>query len=333
MLLWRPAVSQKRELTSLGLAAQTQNPSYLAVRPDGAYLYAVNEDGAGFVSAFRIDRQSGKLTPLNRVSSRGSGPCALSVDSTGKFVVAANYASGSVVLFPIKADGSLGQPTGFDPHEGSSVDPQRQEGPHAHSAIFSPDNRFALSADLGVDRIYVYLFNSARGTLSAAGSAGVQPGSGPRHLAFRPDGRFVYAINELTATLATFAWDGAMVRRIATASALPEGYQGTKSGAEIQMHPNGRTLYVSNRGEANDIALFDIDPQTGMPTPAGHVSSGGRTPRSFSLDPTGRYLLAANQDSNNVVVFRVNPVNGQLTPTGKTVDISAPVCVQFVAAE
>ncbi len=321
------------ELTSLGLAAQTQDPSFLAVRPGGAYLYAVNEGGAGFVSAFRVDRKTGKLTPLNRVSSRGSSPCALSVDSTGKFVVAANYGSGSVVLFPIKADGSLAQPTVFDQHEGSSVDPQRQEGPHAHSAIFSPDNRFVLSADLGVDRIYIYLFDAARGVLSPAGSADVQPGSGPRHLAFHPDGKFVYAINELTSTVTAFAWDPMTLRKTATVAALPEGYQGPKSGAEIQVHPNGRFLYASNRGEANDIAIFSIDAQTGRPTPAGHVASGGRTPRSFSLDPTGRYLLVANQDSNNVVAFRVDPINGQLTPTGKTVAVSAPVCVQFVAAE
>ncbi len=321
------------ELTTIGLAAEAINPSFLASDPKGAYLYAVGEAGGGVVSAFRIDRKTGKLTPLNRVSSRGSSPCALSVDRTGKFVFAANYGSGSVALFPIKADGSLAEASVFDQHHGSSVNPQRQAGPHAHSAIFSPDNRFALSADLGTDLVYVYRFDAAHGTLSPAGSGAVPPGSGPRHLAFHTNGRFVYAINELASTVTAFAWNAGTLQQMATVPALPAGYQGLKSGAEIQVHPSGRFLYASNRGDANDVAIFTIDGATGKITAAGHVPSGGRTPRNFSIDPTGQYLFAANQDSNNVTVFRIDPLSGGLTPTGKTIPISAPVCVQFVAAE
>ena len=320
-------------LTSLGLAAQTENPSFLAVDPQGTHLYAVNENEAGTVSAFRIDRTGGKLTPVSRVSSGGSSPCALAVDRAGRFVLAANYGSGSVTLFRIRTDGSLAVASAFDQHKGSGIDRQRQAGPHAHSASFSPDDLFALSADLGVDLIYIYRLDARRGRLSPAGYGGVAPGSGPRHLAFHPNGRFAYAINELTSTVTAFAWDAGALKAIGTVPALPQGYQGPKSGAEIQVHPNGKFLYASNRGEANDIAIFNIDVQTGRLTPAGHVPSGGRTPRSFSVDPSGQYLFVANQDSNNVVVFHIDPINGQLTSTGKSLAISAPVAVQFVPAE
>jgi 6-phosphogluconolactonase len=333
-------------LTSIGLAAQTDNPSFLAVNPRGPYLYAVNENEAGAVSAFRIDRATGNLRPLNRIGSGGSSPCALAVDLSGRFVLAANYGNGSVLLFPIRSDGSLAPASAFDQHKGSSIDRQRQAGPHAHSAAFSSDGRFALSCDLGVDLIYVYRLGVARGrlpaaghgdavrgTLTAVGYGGVAPGSGPRHLAFDPNGRFAYAINEMASTVTAFTWNAGALKAIATVPALPQDYQGPKSGAEIQVHPNGRFLYASNRGEANDIAIFSIDATTGRLTPAGHVASGGRTPRSFSIDPSGQYLFAANQDSNNVTVFRVDPMNGGLTPTGANIVVSSPVSVQFVAAE
>ncbi len=220
-------------LTSLGLAAQTENPSFLAAGPRGMHLYAVNENEAGSVSAFRIDRKTGKLTPLNRVPTAGSSPCALAVNHSGRFVLAANYGSGSVSLFPIKANGSLAPASAFNHHNGSSINAQRQAGPHAHSASFSPDDRFALSADLGVDLIYVYGFDAKRGTLATVGYGHVTPGSGPRHLAFHPNGKFVYAISELAATVTAFTWNEGALKAIAAVSALPPGYRGPKSGAEI----------------------------------------------------------------------------------------------------
>ena len=320
-------------LTSLGLAAQTENPSFLAAGPGGTYLYAVNENEVGSVSAFRIDRKTGKLTPLNSISTSGSSPCALAVNYSGRFVLAANYGSGSVSLFPIKADGSLAPASAFNHHNGSGVNPQRQAGPHAHSASFSPDDRFAFSADLGVDLIYIYGFDAKRGTLTTVGYGHVTPGSGPRHLAFHPNGKLVYAIDELAATVSAFAWREGVLKPITAVSTLPPAYRGPKSGAEIGVHPNGRFLYASNRGQANNIAIFYVDPQTGKLTPAGHVPSGGMTPRSFSIDPSGQYLFVANQDSDNVVVFHIDPKTGQLTQTGKTLAVSAPVAVQFVAAE
>jgi 6-phosphogluconolactonase len=322
-----------RALSRAGLAAETENPSFLAIHPNGDYLYAVNETGDGHLSAFRIDHKTGQLTPLNRVSSRGASPCALSVDRTGRYVLAANYGSGSVALFAIKGDGSLAEAAAFDQHKGASADRERQRGPHAHSAVFSPDNRFALSADLGTDRIYVYRFDAARGTLTAAGSVEVPPGSGPRHLAFHPNGRFVYAINELAATVTAFAWDEGTLKQIATVPALPRSYGGPKSGAEIQVHPNGRFVYVSNRGEANDIAIFAIDAASGGLVPVGHATSGGRTPRYFGFDPTAQYVFVANQDSDAVTVFRADPATGRLTATGGTIAIGAPVSVEFAAAE
>jgi len=321
------------ELSSLGLAARTENPSFLAVAPDGMHLYAVNENEAGSVSAFGIDRKTGKLTPLNSVSSGGSSPCALAVSHNGKFVLAANYGSGSVDVFPIKPDGSLAPASSFDRHSGSGINPQRQAGPHAHSASFSWDDRYAFSADLGADLIYIYGFDAVRGTLVTVGYGHVTPGFGPRHVAFHPNNKFAYVVDELAATVSVFRWRAGALRPITAVSTVPPGYRGPKSGAEILVHPNGRFLYASNRGQLNDIAIFLVDQATGRLTASGHVASGGITPRSFGIDPTGQYLFVANQDSDNLVVFRVDPTSGQLAPTGKTLAVSAPVAVQFVAAE
>jgi 6-phosphogluconolactonase len=320
------------KMTSLGLAAASQNPAYLAIRPGGDYLYAVNEVREGRVSTFRADRKSGKLTPVGSFSSRGDGPCALSVDPSGKYVMAANYGSGSVALYRIKADGSL-EEAGFDQHTGKGADPKRQEGPHAHAAIFSPDGRYALSADLGVDRIYVYRVGGAASALEALEPARLAPGSGPRHLEFHPNGKFVYSINELTATVTAFAWNAGALTEIETVPALPAGYAGPKSGAEIAIHPNGGFLYVSTRGDSNDIAVFAIDAAKGTLTLVEHVASGGRNPRYIGFDATGEYLVAANQETNNVVVFRVNAKTGKLTDTGMQIGIGAPVCVKFAPAE
>ena len=321
------------KLTDIGLVARTENPSYLAVDPRGAHLYAANENNIATVSAFSIDRMTGKLVPLNQLSSRGASACALAVNHAGTLLFAANYRSGNVILFPIRPDGGLSEASYVDQHQGSSVNAQRQEKPHAHAAVFSPDDRFALSADLGVDQIYLYRVDPKRRILMPHGMAGVLPGAGPRHLTFTPDGKFVYVINELASTVTAFSWNAGVMKQIETVPALPKDYTGPKSGAEIQVHPDGRFLYASNRGEANDIAIFKIDPQTGRLTAAGHVPSGGRTPRNFAIDPTGWYLFAANQDSDNITLFRIDAKTGGLTPSGKTIAISAPVCVQFVPAE
>src|SRR5580704_1711771 len=330
------------EIAELGLAAETTNPSFVALHPNGRFLYAVNEVGkykgpnSGGVSAFSIDRATGKLTFLNEVASRGADPCYIIVDKGGKNVLVANYTGGSVAVFPVKADGKLGEASDFVQHLGSSVDPKRQGEPHAHSVVLSPDNRFAVVNDLGLDKLLVYRFGPEKGTLKPndppAGS--IKPGSGPRHFAFHPNGRFAYAINEMGNTVTAFDWDGDLgtFHELQTVPTLPQGFTGENTTAEIAVHPSGRFLYGSNRGH-DSIVAFAIDPAKGTLTFVEDDSTQGKEPRNFALDPTGGYLFAANQNSNTVVVFRVDPKNGHLTPTGQKFDVPSPVCVTFVAAE
>jgi len=330
------------KLTAVELAGETASPSFLAVDPGLHYLFAANEIGdysgtkSGSVSSFAIDRHSGKLTALSTVSSRGADPCFVSVDKTGKNVLVANYTGGSVAVLPVKAGGKLGEATDFKQHLGSSVDPKRQGEPHAHSIVLSPNDRFAVVNDLGLDKLLVYRFDSQKGTLTPnnppAGT--VKPGSGPRHFAFHPNGRFGYSINEMGNTVTAFDWNGDLgtLHEIQTISTLPEGFTGENTTAEIAVHPSGRFLYGSNRGH-DSIVVYAIDPAKGTLTLVEDVLTGGKEPRNFALDPTGRYLFAANQNSNTVVVFRVNPENGRLTPSGEKIEVPSPVCVTFVAAE
>ena len=329
-------------LTPIGLAAKATNPSFLALHPNHHYLYAVNEVDAmegrktGGVSAYSIDLITGKLKFLNMVPSGDPGPCHVTVDLTGKYVLVANYGVGSVAVFPILSDGSLGKATAFLPHAGHSKDPKRQEGPHAHSIYTSPDNRFVVSADLGTDQVYIYRFDSAQGTLTPNDppSVSVPLGSGPRHFAFDPAGKFGYVIEEMGSSLTAFSYDAELgqLRALETISTVPGDYKGYNDCAELTMHPTGRFLYGSNRGH-NSITVFAVDPLKGTPAPIQYVSTQGKTPRSFGIDPTGNYLIAANQDSGSLVVFRINTGTGRLTPTGQKVDIRAPVCVVFEPAE
>jgi len=329
------------KITPMGLAVETPNPSFLAVHPNGRFLYAANEhepgDGPGKnnnVSAFAIDTKTGKLTFLNKVSSRGEGPCHLFVDKTGKTLVVANYNSGSVAAFPIQADGRLGEATSFQQHHGSSVDRARQMGPHAHFIQPSPDNRFALTADLGLDQVLVYRLDPAKSTLTPNDPpfAKVEPGSGPRHLAFHPTTKWVYVNGEMKSNVTVFTYDAAKgaLQPIQTVSTLPAGFTGTSSTAEIQVDRGGRFLYVSNRGH-DSIAVFSIDPSTGKLTPVDHTSTMGKTPRHFTLDPSGSYLFASNQNSSSIAVFRVNASTGRLTPGQTLTDVAEPVCMVFVA--
>ena len=328
------------ELTSPRLAGAAVNPSFLALHPSRPLLYAVGEiadfaDGdSGAVSAFAIDPATGQLTALNQQSSKGAGPCHLVVDATGGSVLVANYGSGSVASLPIGRDGSLGEAASAIQHTGSSVIPGRQAGPHAHSINLDAANRFAVAADLGLDKMLVYRFDAKRSTLTANDppATRVAPGGGPRHFAFHPSGRFAYVNNEITSSVTAFAYnaDRGVLTELQTLSTLPDGFDGNNSTAEVQVHPSGRFLYCSNRGH-NSLAIFTIYRQTGRLTHVGNESTGGRTPRNFGIDPTGRYILAANQASDSVVVFRVNNETGQLTPTGHTIDVPTPVCVKFAA--
>jgi 6-phosphogluconolactonase len=332
---------EKGQLTSIGVAAESVDPSFLAVHPNGKYLYAVNEIGnfngsvSGAVSAFAIDAKTGTLKLLNQVATRGAGPCYISLDKNGSFVLVANYDSGSIASFPVRDDGTIGTASGFVQHSGTGPNKERQEGPHAHWIATSPDNRFALAADLGLDQILIYGFDPSRGTFtpSVSGFAKLKPGSGPRHLAFHPNGKFAYVLSEMESSVTAFSYQpktGAMTS-LQSISALPADYSGAKEAAEIAVHPSGKFLYTSNRGH-DSIAAFAIDEKKGTLKSLGQVLTGGKTPRHFAIDPTGNYLLAENQESNNIVIFHIDSASGNLTPTGQTIEVPSPVCITFVPA-
>ena len=326
-------------LTTPELAAEVQNPSFVALHPSRRWLYAAGELGnfrgqqTGAVSAFAIDPATGKLSLLNQQPSGGGGPCYLIVDAAGKNVLAANYGSGSVAVLPLQADGRLSEAACVIQHQGSGPDRQRQQGPHAHSINLDAANRFAFAADLGLDKILVYRFDAAQGTLAANDppSAAVAPGAGPRHFAFHPSGKFAYVINEMHSTVTAFAYDrdAGKLQSLQTITTLPADFRGNSTTAEVQVHPSGRFLYGSNRGH-DSIAVFAIDQATGQLTAIQHQSTQGKTPRNFGIDPTGRFLLAANMDSNAIVVFRIDSATGVLTAAGHQVDVPIPVCVKLL---
>lgn len=324
------------------LVVEAPSPSFLALHPNHRFLYSVNEvetfDGnrGGGVSAFAIDRASGKLTVLNQQPSGGTSPTHITIDSQGRNLLVANYGSGSVVVLPIEDDGKLGPPSSTDQHKGRGTDPQRQEGPHAHCANLDPANRYALSCDLGLDKVFVYQFDAAKHAIAPGDppTAGVAPASGPRHLAFRPDGKFIYVVTEMGCTVIAFAYDSdrGVLRQVQSVSTLADDFGGEKSGAEIMVHPSGKFLYCSNRGAANNIAAFRIDPDSGKLTPVRRVSTQGKAPRSFGIDPTGTWLLVGNQDTSNVVVFRIDPETGELKPNGVSANVPTPVSFAFLPA-
>lgn len=322
------------------LAAAVTSPSFLSLHPDGKHLYSISETSGfggtkgGAVSGFAIDRGSGKLTLLNEQSSVGAGPCFITVDRAGKNVLVANYGGGSVACLPIGPDFKLGEATSFIQHEGSSVNPRRQEAPHAHSINVSPDNRFAYAADLGLDKVLIYRFDAATGKLTASTpDAGlVAAGSGPRHFAFHPNGKTAYVINEMTSTLTAFKFDpqsGALTE-LQTLPTLPSP-QPSSSTAEVVVHPSGKWIYGSNRGH-DSIAIYAVDAD-GKLTAKGHQPTGGKTPRNFNIDPSGKFLLAANQDSDTVTVFSIDQATGALTATGQSLHISMPVCLKFLPVD
>ncbi len=326
------------ELTEPQLAAESTDPSFLAIHPNGEFLYAANESGAilgrndGGVSAFAIDSTTGKLTPLNQQLSAGSGPCHLIVDREGKNVLVANYGSGSFACLPIGRDGKLRPSESHVQHRGHSANSARQGGPHAHSINLDSANRFAFVADLGLDGVHGYAYNPEEGFLPRPPIvAAVKPGSGPRHFAFHPGGRFAYVINEMANTINAFAYDAdsGSLSTIQVVSTLPDGFHGQSWTADIHVHPSGRFLYGSNRGH-DSIAIFAIDPTTGRLTPIGHESTQGKMPRNFAIDPTGTWLLAENQDSDSIVQFRIDPARGTLAATGRRVKVARPVCIQMI---
>ena len=319
------------------LAAEAQNPSFLALHPQKPVLYAVGElwemsgKRTGSVSAFSVDTHSGRLTLINQQPSGGSGPCHVSVDASGRFVLVANYGGGSVAVLPVSTDGALEPAVCVLKQEGKSVHPTRQTSPHAHQIGFNPTGKVVVVPDLGLDQVLLFDWDGAQGQLTPHKPPFMQvpPGSGPRHFAFHPNGQVLYVLNELTATVSIFAGeDGVPTRLIDNVSALPTDFAGQNTAAEIAVHPGGRFVYTSNRGH-DSIAVFAVSDAGKRLERKANVSTQGKTPRFIGLDPTGKYLLAANQDTNNVVIFKVDSETGIPTPTGKQVSVGAPVCLVF----
>jgi 6-phosphogluconolactonase len=328
------------QLTEIGLAAETTNPSFLAVSPNGNFLYAVNEapitDGGehGAVTAFSIDAQSGKLTELNQVSSLGVDPCFITFDRTGGYILVANYTRGSIAVFPLLDDGRIGKATAFLVNQGTpGPNKARQEGPHAHNIYVSKDNRFVFVVDLGLDEVLAYRFDASNGTLTPNKPAYVKikPGSGPRHIAFTSNEKFAYVLSEMGSIVTSLRFDAkkGSFKEFQVNSSLPPDFHGENTAAEIAIHPNGKFLYASNRGN-DSIAIFGIDPRKGTLTPLGGMPSGGKNPRHFAIDPSGNYLLAENEDSNDISVFRIDTATGALSNSAESVKTAAPVCLVFV---
>jgi 6-phosphogluconolactonase len=311
------------------------------VHPDKQFLLAVNEvndfggKSSGAVSSFAIDDVRKSLTFQNQQPTHGAAPCHLAIDATGRYVVSANYGGGSVSVHPIRENGMLGVATDFIQHQGSSINPQRQQGPHAHSANIDAQNRFVLVCDLGIDRVLIYELDLNEGKLrpnAAQPWARVKSGAGPRHLDFHPNGEIVYVLNEIGSTITTFAWDAerGTLTEIDSISTLPEDFTERNGTADIHVHPSGKFVYSSNRGH-DSIAMFAVK-DDGSLAPMGYTPTGGKTPRNFAIDPTGQYLLAANQNTDNIVVFTIDPKNGKLTPTGHVIHVPTPVCIRWLEA-
>jgi 6-phosphogluconolactonase len=321
-------------MTEPVLAVETKTPSFLALHPSGRFLYAVGEIGSfqgartGAVSAFAVDPKTGDLALLNQQASEGAGPCHLVVDKSGRNVLVASYGGGTVAVLPIDADGRLKPASSVQAHQGSGPNKGRQEKPHAHGIYLDAAERFAFSPDLGADRVFVYRFEAAKGTLEPHGAGTLDPGSGPRHAAFHPTGKYLYVINELLSTVTAFTYDaekGALAP-LQTVTTLPAGFSGTSWTAEVEVSADGRFVYGSNRGD-DSLAVFRVDATTGRLTAAGHVPVGGKYPRHFTIDPTGRFILAAHQNSGTIAVLRLDPATGMPTLVGSPVKVDRPVCL------
>ncbi len=330
--------SKTGALQLLHRTTDIQNPFFLAVSPDQRFLYAINAEKFGgaedeFVAAYTLEGRTGQLKRLNQQSARGTASCYLSVDATGKAVLVANYASGSVASLPVQKDGSLGEASSFVQHSGSGADPQRQKGPNAHSIVISPDNHFALAADLGIDKIMIYRLDAATAKLTlneVQPFAKMQPGSGPRHITFHPNGRHVYVINELANTVTCFDYvtaSGTLTER-QTISTLPTGFAGKSYTADLKITPDGKFLYGTNRGH-DSIASYSIS-DDGRLTLISIEPSLGKGPQNLLITPDGEWLLCANMPENSVVVFRIDATSGKITATGTPVEMPMPSCIRWV---
>jgi 6-phosphogluconolactonase len=323
------------DITPVSVAEGVSNPSFLALAPSGKYLYAVNQNSGGTpseVSAFSFDPASGKLTFINKQLSGSDGPCYISTDANGKWVMVGHYTGGTLTAFPVDKNGGLKSYAQQVAHTGTSINKQRQEKAHVHATVFTPDQRFLLVPDLGMDKVMIYRFDPAfyKKPLTAAKKqafVSTKPGSGPRHLSFHPSQPYMYLIEELSGTVSAYQYDKDTFKLIQNISSHAPDYTGSKGSADIHVSPDGKFLYASNRGDAHNLAIFEINPSTGKLAARGFQSTMGTVPRNFMIDPTGNYLLVANQQSSNVVIFKRDKQTGQLQPTGKEIRVPNPVCL------
>lgn len=327
------------ELSKPQQAAVIPSPGFLALSANGQFVYAVGRGepdtptAAGRVIALQWDKPQRRLIPLHEEPTQGKGPSHVSLTPDGNLALVANYGGGSVEAYAVENEGNLGKRTSFLQHQGKGTNPDRQEGPHAHSITPSPDGKFALAADLGLDKLFVYAVNQATGEFTPHDPpfAEVAPGSGPRHLAWHNSGKYCYLMNEMSATITAFAWDGSAgkLTEIETVSSMPPGFEGHKQSAEIRVQTSGKFLYASNRGH-DSIALFAIDRATGKLEQVEVVPCGVEWPRNFEIDPSGNFLLAAGKNSDDIAVHQINQTTGKLTLTKHRVDVPAPVCLRFL---
>ena len=321
-------------------AVKISNPSFVAVSPDEKFVYSVEEEAAkngkeGEITAFSFNKKTGKLSFVNRQPTGGDHPCYVSVDKTGKWVAAGNYTSGSLSILPVMADGSLGAATTIIKHVGSGPNKSRQASPHVHCTFFSPDNRFLFVPDLGIDKVMIYSFNETTGKLTAAKQpfAASVPGSGPRHISFHPSNKYAYLMQELNGTVTTFKYKNGKLTSRQIISSMPAGDTSFAGSADIHASPDGKFLYASNRAQSNTIAIFSINQKNGKLSLVGHQSTLGKTPRNFNFDPTGNFLLVANQNSDQIVIFKIDKETGLLTDTGNRINVGKPVCLKWISVQ
>ena len=317
--------------------AKSSNPSYLAVSPNNKFVYAANENAdsssegiGGSISAFAFD--NGQLTFINKQFSGGKHPCYVAVDNSGKWVFAGNYSSGTLAVFPTTSTGTIDAATQIITHTGTGPNKDRQEGPHVHATVLSPDNNYLFVPNLGIDKVMSYNFNKITGKLTASTqvSANSEPGSGPRHIEFAPNKKYAYLAEEMSGTVVVYAYKNGQLIKQQRLNALPKDFKGSFGGADIHVSADNRFLYCSNRGSSNSITIFKINKTNGNLTVIGHQSTMGKTPRNFNFDPTGNFLLVANQESDNIVILKINKTTGLLTTTGKQISVPNPVCVKWI---
>jgi 6-phosphogluconolactonase len=322
-------------LRFVSIAKDVDNPSYLVIAPDKKHVYTANEGKTPTVSSFDWDTTTGQLTFLNKQPSGGESPCYVNTDQDGKYVIVGNYGGGSFSVLPVKEDGRIDAPVQTIEHTGSGPNKDRQEKPHVHCVVFSPDHQFLYVSDLGIDQVAIYTYK--QGDVqplvpASPGYAPVAPGAGPRHLVFHPNGKWVYLIQELNGKITAFNYKKGALIGFQEISTLPDPFKGQISGADIHISPDGKFLYASNRGSLNNIVIYSIDQKKGLLVKKGQQSSGGKTPRNFVIDPSGNFLLAANQQTDNVVVFKRDKITGLLKPTKQEIKVPAPVCLKMIGS-